>query len=120
MTDISLKEYFDSRLEEQDKRNAQRFDAQEKAVGAALAASEKAVLKAEGAAEKRFESVNEFRGALDDRQRTLMPRTEAELRLNVLEDWIKTRGGESSGFKTGWALAIGIILFAVAVVGWFK
>jgi len=107
-------------MDERDKRYEQRFTAQEKAVEDALSAAKEAVLKAENATEKRFEGVNEFRNTLADQQRTLMPRAEAELRIKALEDAFKVRVGESSGFKSGWALAIGIILFAVAVLGWFR
>ena len=56
----------------------QRFEAQEKAVAAALAASDRAVSKAEAATERRLEGMNEFRDALNDYSRTLMPRPEFE------------------------------------------
>jgi hypothetical protein len=71
---ISLREYVDI-----------RFEAQEKAVNAALAAAERAVTKAEIASEKRFDSVNEFRAALGDSSRLLMPRSEAEQRMAALD-----------------------------------
>jgi hypothetical protein len=72
---ISLREYVDI-----------RFDAQEKAVTAALAAADRAVGKAELASEKRFDSVNEFRAALSDSSRLLMPRSEAEQGMKSMEE----------------------------------
>jgi hypothetical protein len=50
-----------------------------------LAAAKEAVAKAEGAAEKRFDSVNEFRATLKDQQTTLMPRSEADVRMKAIE-----------------------------------
>lgn len=61
------------------------FDAADKAVQAALLAAEKAVDKANTANEKRFESVNEFRGQLNDLVTTLISRAEAEARLQALD-----------------------------------
>lgn len=74
-------------MDEAEKRNGQRFDAQqeavgtamiaaEKAVNAAMAAAEKAVTKAEISTDKRFEGVNEFRSALADQATNLLPRVE--------------------------------------------
>jgi len=62
------------------------FTAQKLSVDAALAAADRAVNKAEVASEKRFEGVNEFRGTLQDQQRTLMPRAEAEFADRVLAE----------------------------------
>lgn len=62
---ISLKEYFDSVIQEKEKRYEQRFIAQQEAV-----------LKAEAATEKRFESVNEFRDTLKDQQITFATKVE--------------------------------------------
>jgi len=78
-------------------RNEQRFTAQqqavkdaliaqEKAVSAALVAAEKAVLVAETNAEKWRLAANEWRGAMNDRERTLMPRSEAEQRLQAISE----------------------------------
>jgi multidrug resistance efflux pump len=75
---ISLREYVDT-----------RFEAQKEAVTAALAAADRAVNKAELASEKRFNSVNEFRAALNDSARLLMPRAEAEQRMLTIESSIR-------------------------------
>ena len=65
-------------LREMDRRYEERFAAQEKAVAAALASAKEAVIKAEGAAEKRFEALNELRGAVQDILGKTLPRSEAE------------------------------------------
>jgi len=76
---VTLRDHLLALMAEKDKRDEQRFEAQEKAVRDALLAAEKAVAaalttakeavaKAETATEKRFESVNEFRSALTDAQ----------------------------------------------------
>jgi len=75
---ISLREYVDT-----------RFEAQKEAVTAALTAADRAVNKAELASEKRFDSVNEFRAALNDSARLLMPRAEAEQRMLTIESSIR-------------------------------
>ena len=54
------------------------FSAQKEAVNAALAAADRAVTKAELAAERRFEGLNELRGAMQDQQRNLIPRAEVD------------------------------------------
>lgn len=80
-----------------DVRNEQRFIAQQQAikdaltsqkeaVAAALVAAEKAVLVAETNAEKWRAAANEWRGAMNDRERNLMTRVEADARLNSLSE----------------------------------
>lgn len=63
-------------LAEKDKRDEQRFDAQEKALADALLAAERAGAKAEGTQEKRLESLNEFREQQKDLIGTFLPRAE--------------------------------------------
>jgi DNA-binding SARP family transcriptional activator len=99
-------------IDERDVRYNQRFQAQQEAltaalsaakeaVAAALLAADRAVSKAELAAEKRFESVNEFRGALSDQTAKLLPRVEADARFSNLEEKInrldKADAGRSGG-----------------------
>lgn len=61
------------------------FTAADKAVTAAMAASEKAVEKAERASEMRFNSVNEFRGALTDLSAGMTPRAELSALMSGLD-----------------------------------
>ena len=109
---ISLREYVDI-----------RFDAQEKAVNAALAAADRAVNKAEVASEKRFENMNEFRGALADSARLLMPRAEVEQSLKVLsnkvdmlEHRVNSRDDRGQAWGQGWSLLVAIASMALTVI----
>lgn len=66
-----------------------KFEAQEKATNIALNAADKAVTKAEIAHEKRLDSVNEFRQTLADQTSTFIPRNEAHVQFQRLEDKIE-------------------------------
>ena len=108
---LTLREYVDV-----------RFEAQEKAVNAALAAAQKAVEKAEAAAERRFESMNEFRGALSDASRLNMPRTEAEQQIRGLTEKIDAvssrltaRENRGEGKGQVWSL-IGSVVATIAAI----
>jgi hypothetical protein len=110
-----------------DKRYEERFLASQKAlelglaglireIQAALAAADRAVLKAEAATERRFESVNEFRGTLDNQQRTLIPRSEVDVMARGLEEKIAqitkmqdAQMAERLGIKGGWGYAVGVV-----------
>lgn len=86
-----LRLMLQERFEAQTRAVDAAFIAQEHAMESALSAAEKATAKAEMASERRFESVNEFRGQLRDQAGTLMPRSEAEARLNDLADKVENR-----------------------------
>lgn len=93
------------------------------AVAQGMASADRAVSKAEVASEKRFEGVNEFRAQLGDSQRTLMPRAEAENRLNMLSDKVGVLEGfrtevlsRGTGTKEGYGWAIGIVGVVLTVV----
>jgi len=104
------------------------------AVELAMQAASRAVEKAEAASEKRFDSVNEFRATLADQQRTLMPRSEAEVRLGSISnevagivksltirldalsaDVIEIRAIRK-GFGEGWGVVVGALSLIVAAV----
>ncbi len=76
--------HVDEMAAERDLRYQQRFEAAERAVKAALEAADKAVGKAEITADKWRENANEWRGAMNDRERSLMPRSEAETLVSSL------------------------------------
>lgn len=109
---VSLREYVDI-----------RFDAQEKATTAALASAERAVAKAEAASDKRFDSVNEFRAALNDSARTQMPRSEAEQAIKGMSEKIDDLAKRVSaneergrGLNQGWVLMVGIVGVVSSIV----
>src|ERR1700677_2725619 len=92
----------------------------EKSAAAALAASAAATQKAENAMEKRFEGVNEFRGAMGDQASRFITRAEVDAGLAASDketagvvsrlDRIQGHGGRlKDGY--GWLVgAIGLIL----------
>jgi len=141
----ALKDHLKETMIERDKRYEHRYDAimaavhagltshqeasqaallaQREAIQAALAAQDRAVSKAEMAAEKRFEGVNEFRAQLGDQQRTLMPRVEAENRMNALAEKIGVLEGfrteqlsKGSGAREGYGFAIGVVGLVLALL----
>jgi len=107
-----------------------RFAALKEANLTALAAADRAVSKAELATEKRFESVNEFRGTLDQQQRTLIPRSEVDVLVRGLDEKIGNLTkqmdqlqAERMGIKGGWGYAAGLAglvltLFSLFMVLW--
>lgn len=120
---VSLKEYVDRRFEEQDKAVQAALASAEKAVKAALDSSEKAVDKAEGNAEKWREQSNEWRGAMSDRERNFMPRTEfiafKENNDKVVADILKSRdtgAGRSGGFSAGWGYLVGGLGLIITII----
>jgi hypothetical protein len=70
-------------VDERDRRYEDRFRAMDEKTGLALTSSEKAVTKAEIAQEKRFDNTNEWRAAMQDRDRNQMPRSEIEQRFDA-------------------------------------
>lgn len=122
--EVSLRVYLESLIASADQRYSQRFDAQEKAVTSALAAAKEAVIKAEIASDKRFEGVNEFRAALSDQQRTLMPRAEVEA-INTahekevfeLKKRLDALAAERAGIKGGWGYAVGVAGLVALLIG---
>jgi hypothetical protein len=72
-------------MDERDRRYEDRFTAMDEKTSLALNSSEKAVSKAEIAQEKRFDNTNEWRAAMQDRDRQQMPRVEIEQRFDALK-----------------------------------
>jgi hypothetical protein len=121
---VSLREYFDAKIEARDKYVDSMFKNQETAVTAALASADKANLKAEIASEKRFDSVNEFRQSLADAGRLNMPRTEAELRFNGIESTLKSLQDDTlahternRGESRVWAIVTGVMGGVLGAIG---
>lgn len=134
----TLKEHLETGIEGTERRSAERhrvvldtmrdgLQTQKEAINAALDAAKEAVSKAEAASEKRFDGVNEFRAALSDQQRVLMPRTEVEAILKAMAEKVEAgtvqinaliaerRGSRQFGGEIGpyilAALSIAIALF---------
>lgn len=121
--DITLREYVDNRFEALEKSIAAALTAQKEAGAAALAAAERAVAKAESSADKRFDSVNEFRAALDDNFRTLMPRAESEQaraiineKIDALTARVNQRDDRGQGRGDVWGFIVGAAGFIAALI----
>ena len=87
----TVRQYLTARLdalqfivEERESRNVERFDAAKERVMVAMQSAEKAIMKAEAATDKRFDGVNEHRGALSDQATRLMPRLEYQVQHQAL------------------------------------
>jgi hypothetical protein len=107
----SLHTHLISIIENNDEKYEQRFIASKESVNTALMSAQQAVSKAETAAEKRFDAVNEFRATLADQQRTLMPRAEAELMFESINERILLLTESRSrqlGSIDGWGRAIAV------------
>lgn len=94
---------------------------------ALLKAREEALTVAHAAVEKRLEGMNEFRSTLQDQQRTLIPRSEAEIRMNAqenriaaLEKALAEGRGKSEGLSLGWSLLLGAGGLAGVLYGLLK
>lgn len=112
----TLRQHIAELREADGKAIAAALAAAEKAVAAALAAAERAVEKAEANAEKWRNSANEWRGAMNDRERVLMPRAEAEVRLAVVERAVTLSSGRGTGLQAAWGYLVGAIGIAVAII----
>ncbi len=87
---VALRDYFTLWLERLEMFYTRRFEDLDAKTTLALAAADKAVTKAEIATEKRFEGVNEFRHTLADQAARLMPREEAQSKLENITKEIST------------------------------
>ena len=140
-TTDTLKEYFDARLIEAEKRlegadtaadvrNEQRFTAQqqavkdaltsqEKAVSAALVAAEKAVLVAETNAEKWRMNAHEWRASMLDREQRFASRIEMEAKFEGFSKEIaglKESRAEGSGEKGGRLSQQQLLMMIVSII----
>lgn len=95
--------HIEEMLHERDVRFNQRFEAQQQALYAALASQQQAVDKAEVADARRFDSVNEFRGQLNDQVTTFISRTEVKAMIDALVARVEasdTRSAEKIEFNS--------------------
>ena len=98
----TLREHLNVRLTEMDLRNQQRFEAAEKASSIAFAESQ-----------RWRDAANEWRGAMNDRERILMPRSETEQRLAAIAKELDDLKGSS---RAGATALLGYLFGAIGVV----
>jgi hypothetical protein len=123
---VSLRDYTRDLMKEVDKRYEQRFDAQEAATKAALNAAQLAVDKAEANATLWRANANEWRDTMDNKDRLLMTRNEAESRLKGIEkrvDDLETlrdvASGKASQNSVIGAYIVSIIGLIAMIIGTF-
>jgi len=118
----TLKEYLTVLIADHDKRYEQRHQANKEAIAIAIANAQVANSKAELSIEKRLEGTNEWRNALNEHQRTYMPRSEAQVLFEAMtkrmdkQDQDENRRmnsqgreeGRAKGMIDGWGRAIAV------------
>lgn len=104
---VAIRDYFTLWLERLELYYNRRFEDLDAKTTLALAAADKAVTKAEIATEKRFEGVNEFRGALSDQTAKLFPREEALSKFENMQKDITSIMTEIQRFREASSLSTG-------------
>lgn len=124
-TDVSLKEYIEKIFVEKDKYYERLFEEKDKALNAALSTAKEAVAVAEKNAEKWRDNANEWRGAMTDKDKNLMQRSEFITFKDGYEkvvDELKSINSQGKGKMEGvkdfrdwipWAIAI--IMFGLYI-----
>ena len=97
----TLRAYLIAEMRAADRRLIAEMHASDRRYEQRFADQQTAILKAEESTEKRFASVNELRGALDDAAKLLMPRSESNARYDSLmrqiEEHVKQDGTNHAG-----------------------
>jgi len=118
----TLERYLSSKIDALDRYCSTNFTQSKERVDMALAAADKAVTKAEIATEKRFDGVNEFRGAMADQSKAFMPRAEYEVQRAAVNDALGRLDGvtttlvERAAGKREGISGIGAILIGGATI----
>lgn len=126
MSDVSLKDYVESRIDDLDKRLTGLILSQKEAVEIAFASSEKAVVVAENNAERWRENANEWRSAMSDREREFVRQVQHQTEVNGLrkdvqdlKERVDKGEGTGAGLRAGWGYLVAVIVAAAAVVALF-
>lgn len=111
----TLRKHQERLLAETVLRMEQRFEGTERAVQLAFAESQ-----------RWRDAANEWRGAMSDRDRVLMPRAETERRLDGIEDKVaELRKAVDDGLASRrgardlWGYLVGAAGLVLALVAWF-
>jgi hypothetical protein len=102
------------------------FDSFQHYLEAMFIAHGEALRVALAANEKRLDGMNEFRGAMGDRERDLMPRNEADIRLATqaadiaaLKTTSDSSKARAQGMSAGAKVAVGLVSMLVGLLGLF-
>lgn len=118
-TFASLCEYLLRVVADLEKHVKAELMAQEKAVSAALAAADKAVAKAESGTRDWQQAANEWRGAMSDRERTFISRTEHEKEIIGLKEKIAALAQSSThlaGARRGQAETVAYVIAGIGLL----
>ena len=102
---VSLRDYFDQRLEEMNCRFKQRFEEVDSNVH-----------KAEDQLNHRLEGMNEFRSSMKDQAATFMTRSEYDYAHRNLDEKIRAMELAKANFEGRAATISGLVSVAVSIV----
>ena len=104
MTEVSLKEHFEQLLAALDKRYEDRFAAQEQAIAVA-----------ERVGEKWRADANEWRTAMNDRERNFVSQKE----FLALKERVDRHEGSGKGMEKLWGWIVAGVITAISAIGLF-
>ncbi len=114
--------HFTGLQAETDKRYTERFDSQKRELASALEAANKATMKEEANSEKWRMNANEWRGAMNDREKELMPRTLAEQQnTNVTKELaslavrMERNEARGAGMHSSWLIMVAVIGILIGI-----
>jgi hypothetical protein len=117
---ISLREYLERVILEQEKHFERLIEEKEKLYNERFNAAEVAVKKAEDNAQKWRENANEWRSTMNDKDKLLLPRSEFTAYKESTERATgveRSRSDKNEGKGIGIQQFIGWILFLVTLIG---
>ncbi len=117
---VSLDRLVTVIMDERDRRYEQRFLAQEAAVSAAFKAADNALAKVDAATVRDKIAANEWRDAMNDREKNFIGRPEFSAELQAIKAKIETLAGtRGAGLNAAWGYflgAVGVLVAIAAVV----
>lgn len=93
----TLEKFLSTKIDALDRLMTSRMDGAERSVLIAMEAADKANLKSDEATTKRLDSMNEFRGALNDQTKLSLPRAEYMNAHNSLVDRLNESAARLNG-----------------------
>ncbi len=115
MSDVSLKEYFDRRVDDLDKRVDRRILDLETRYGQHFDLNDTAINKAERAVNARLESMNEIREAMKDQSSKMATRVELDL-VSIQVQELRRDKANLDGRLAMLSIGVSIIVSILTVV----
>lgn len=105
---ITLERFFTTLMDANDKRYEQRFIAMEKATLAMISAADNALSKADATAVRDKAAANEWRAAMNDREKLFIARPEFAAEISNLQKKIEDLAGTRlAGMSAAWGIMLG-------------